>query len=160
MAFNSAVSLRSPLALSGRRSVLARNRSTSAFTSVIPIFIDEYISIRVGHRTSIHATRSSIYLSGALTFPHSETLRGTKPHLDSIQKAVRVNERLSGRVRVLLRPEGRAFSRSQTPGRNAVLKTSLWKNAVVEHKAQTHFEGFALLSGLFCCGYPAARVYL
>ena len=29
----------------------------------------------------------------------------------------------------------------------------------MEHKAQTHFEGFALLSHLFCEGYPAAHMY-
>jgi hypothetical protein len=52
------------------------------------------------------------------------------------------------------------FLQVADPGEECILKTSLWKKAVVEHKAQTHFEGFALLSGLFCCGYPAARVYL
>jgi hypothetical protein len=30
----------------------------------------------------------------------------------------------------------------------------------VEHKAQTHFEGFTLISDLFCARYPAAHMYL
>jgi hypothetical protein len=37
---------------------------------------------------------------------------------------------------------------------------SFRERAVVEHKAQTHFEGFSLLSSLFCGRYPAAHMYL
>ena len=39
-------------------------------------------------------------------------------------------------------------------------QVSLRESAVVEHKAQTHFEGFALLSHLLCVGYLAAHMYL
>ena len=40
------------------------------------------------------------------------------------------------------------------------LEVSLMESAVVEHKAQTHLEGFALPSDLFCARYPAAHMYL
>ena len=51
MAFNSTAKSpnKIPLALSGKRSFLARNRLTSALTSATSLLIDEYISIRVCH---------------------------------------------------------------------------------------------------------------
>ena len=44
--------------------------------------------------------------------------------------------------RAFVAAAGCAFRRSKTAGRLAVLQPSSLGNAVVEHKAQTHFEGF------------------
>ena len=71
-----------------------------------------------------------------------------------------MNETLSAKVRLLLRSKT-ALSEARIAveeccGVRCLLETS----AVVEHKAQTHFEGFALPSDLFCARYPAAHMYL
>jgi hypothetical protein len=96
----------------------------------------------------------------ALTFPHFAALCITPQHLASPSKAVRLNEALSAKARLLCGSEGCAFPESETGRRSAVVRGVFQEKAVVEHKAQTHFDGFALLSHLLCAGYPAAHMYL
>lgn len=67
---------------------------------------------------------------------------------------------LSARVRVSVAAEGCAFCGSESDEGERLFVVSFSERAVVEHKAQTHFEGFALLSHLLCVGYPAAHMYL
>ena len=96
----------------------------------------------------------------ALTFPHFAAQGSIRQHFPSSSKAVRVNETLSARVRLLLRSKAALSGGSESGGGMLWFEVSLRESAVVEHKAQTHFEGFALLSNLFCERYPAAHMYL
>jgi hypothetical protein len=50
---------------------------------------------------------------------------------------------------LLLQPKA-ALSGSQTQGGKLRKQLSFYESAVVEHKAQTHFEGLLFLSGLRC----------
>jgi hypothetical protein len=59
--------------------------------------------------------------------------------------------------RAFLAAAGYAFRRSKTAGRFAVLQPSSLGNAVVEHKAQRHFEGLLLPSLFIARVYSAAH---
>jgi hypothetical protein len=62
--------------------------------------------------------------------------------------------------RAFVAAAGCAFQRSKTAGRLAVLQPSSLGNAVVEHKAQRHFEGLLLLSLFVAIVYSAAHEVL
>jgi hypothetical protein len=62
--------------------------------------------------------------------------------------------------RAFVAAAGCAFWRSKTGGRVAVLQPSSLGNAVVEHKAQRHFEGLLLPSLFVAKAYSAAHEVL
>ena len=98
-------------------------------------------------------------LLSVLTFPHFAALSITPQHLASPSEVVRLNQALSAMCGFLLRPKA-ALSQVEDGRRSVVVRGVFQEKAVVEHKAQTHFGGFALLSGLFWGRYPDAHVYL
>ena len=59
---------------------------------------------------------------------------------------------------LLLQPKA-ALSGSQTNGGRLEKQRSFYESAVVEHKAQTHFEGLLFLSGSRCAFYVDALMY-
>jgi len=62
-------------------------------------------------------------------------------------------------VLALVAAEGCAFGVADPREVGCEKQPSFYESAVVEHKAQTHFEGLLFLSGLCCAFYVDAPMY-